>query len=157
MKILISSNSKNQHNSISKVMCMTLRQAQALCQKDIHSMSLEELQKHRVKLLDAYRESNLEYGEKEAYENGFLVPFEDVSGKGFIPKDKFLTTNLKWLISETEKLIDKELNSFGWGVYEYDEDDDEEYLIYEANSERSCKRWISKNYPDSENITIRRK
>lgn len=73
---------------------MKLNTAQTLAVMDISTMPLEALQRHKVKLLDAWRESRAEYGMEQAVRDGFYVPMADVGASGFIPKDKWLTQNL---------------------------------------------------------------
>ena len=84
---------------------MTRAKAETLLTIDIATLSLEQLQKHRVKLLDAWRESEAEYGYKEAVENGFYAVITSESASGFTPVNPFLTTNLKYKFNETENLL----------------------------------------------------
>ena len=50
---------------------MKITQARKLLTEDIGRMTLEQLQRHRVKLTDAWRESRAEYGMGQAAMDGF--------------------------------------------------------------------------------------
>lgn len=50
---------------------MKITKAHQLLTKDIGNMSFEELLKHKVDMLDAWRHSKAEYGYTEAVKNGF--------------------------------------------------------------------------------------
>lgn len=50
---------------------MKIAQARKLLTEDIGRMTLEQLQRHRVKLTDAWRESRAEYGMGRAAKDGF--------------------------------------------------------------------------------------
>lgn len=122
---------------------MTLPQAQRLITTDIESMSLEDLQRFRVRLLDALRYSTGEYGEEESYKLGFLIPLVDEGGKGFIPKDKFLTTNLKYKLQEVEKTLDAIYNEDKYEVLDYDEYGD--FVVIAAfPTKREANNYIKK-------------
>lgn len=60
--------------------------------------SLEKLQKYKVILLDSYRYIN-NYKElgliKESIENGFIVQVPEISSDSFVPKDLYMSTNIK--------------------------------------------------------------
>ncbi len=51
---------------------MTYITAKKLLSVNIYSLSLEELQKYKVKIIDALREASAEYGYSQACKNGFL-------------------------------------------------------------------------------------
>ena len=72
---------------------MKIAQARKLLTEDIGRMTLEQLQRHRVKLTDAWRESRADYGMVQAVRDGFyLQTGEDASE--YTPKDLWLTQNL---------------------------------------------------------------
>ena len=51
---------------------MTYSTAKKLLSVDIDLLSLEELQKYKVKIIDALREANAEYGYSQAYKKRFF-------------------------------------------------------------------------------------
>lgn len=124
---------------------MTLSQAQKLVTKDIEQMTLEQLQSYRVQLLDALRYSTCEYGDKESYELGFLVPFVDAGGKGFVPKDKFLTTNLQYKLSEVEKALNAIYNEDKYDVLDYDDSVEDYIVVASFPTKRAANSYIRKN------------
>ncbi len=74
---------------------MKRKQAEELLRKPIESMSLEQLQAHKVKLVDAWRESRAEHGMEQALRDGYYAIVLD----GFVdpfpaPKNIWLTRNL---------------------------------------------------------------
>ena len=79
--------------------------AKSLIRENIEIMSLEQLQKHRVRLIDAWRESKASYGMAQAVMNGFYVRVLCHQADGYAPKDKFLTSNLSFAI---DNVIDRE-------------------------------------------------
>ena len=76
---------------------MTLKKAKSLLQIDIKTLSAEELQKHKVQLLDAWRMAKGEYG----YDNDFFVWCGEL--KAYTPKDY-------WLLKNIEDRLDTLLN-----------------------------------------------
>lgn len=60
--------------------------------------SLEKLQKYKVILLDSYRYIN-NYKElgliKESIERGFIIQVPEISLDSFVPKDLYMSTNIK--------------------------------------------------------------
>lgn len=76
---------------------MNRKQAELLATVELDQLSLEQLQRHRVKLIDAWRESRADYGMEQAVSDGFYAPFYEYGG-GYVPKNKFLTLNLSYLI-----------------------------------------------------------
>lgn len=74
---------------------MKYQKAKELLKMDISQMTLEELQKYKIKLLDAWRESRAEYGYWQAVENGYYKVISSESADGFSPKDLWLTANLQ--------------------------------------------------------------
>lgn len=84
---------------------MKIAQARKLLTEDIGRMTLEQLQRHRVKLTDAWRESRAEYGMGLAAKDGFYRQTgEDVTE--YTPTDLWLTQNLSHRLDET---IEREL------------------------------------------------
>lgn len=86
---------------------MTKQKAENLLKKNYKEMNLEQLQKYKVQLLDAWRESRAEYGFPEAVKNGFYKILDSEYASGFIPVDLWLTKNLDFKIAEVEKAINK--------------------------------------------------
>lgn len=79
-------------------MNMNLKKAQNLLRVDIETLSLEELQRHNVALLTAWRYADGQYG----YQNDFFVYVPEL--KAFVPADKWLLLNL-W--NRQEEVFDK--------------------------------------------------
>lgn len=78
---------------------MKIAQARKLLTEDIGRMTLEQLQRHRVKLTDAWRESRAEYGMGRAAKDGFYRQTgEDVTE--YTPTDLWLTQNLSHRLDE---------------------------------------------------------
>ena len=75
---------------------MKFRTAKELVGIDINALSLEQLQRHKIKVLDAWRESNAEYGMAQAIMDGYFIPMVDSSACGYSPRDMFLSTNLQY-------------------------------------------------------------
>lgn len=82
---------------------MTIETAKAYLAKDIYQMNLDQLQKHYVHLLDAWREYNLEYGIQQAVQNGFYVLTPEVHA--VTPADFWLSHNLLDSLTECETLL----------------------------------------------------
>lgn len=82
---------------------MKFKTAQELVRIDINTLSLEQLQQHKVKVLDALRESNAEYGMKQAIMDGYYIGVADSAASGYSPRDMFLTTNLSYIYEECVK------------------------------------------------------
>lgn len=91
---------------------MNIKTAQSLLYKDIEAMSLEQLQAHRVRLIDAWRESRAEYGFSQAVKNGFYQRIASESANGFLPTDIWLTVNLN---SRIETVCKRETYLFSHG------------------------------------------
>lgn len=83
---------------------MKIAQARKLLTEDIGRMTLEQLQRHRVKLTDAWRESRAEYGMGRAAKDGFYRQ----TGKMLqVHADRFVAhQNLSHRLDET---IEREL------------------------------------------------
>lgn len=86
---------------------MTYNKAKTLLTVDINALSLEQLQRHKVKLLDALRESCAEYGFEQAVLNGFYCVTCSESVSGYTPKDIYLSHNLQIVLEKTIKLEQK--------------------------------------------------
>lgn len=86
---------------------MTRQTAENILCKDITSMSLEQLQKHKVRLIDAWRESQAFYGMEQAVKTGFYLPILDDYASGFTPVNMFLTSSLLFRLDEVEKLLEE--------------------------------------------------
>lgn len=72
---------------------MKIAQAKRLVSEDIEMMTIEQLQRYKVKVIDAWRESRADYGIVQAVRDGFyLQTGEDASE--YTPKDLWLTQNL---------------------------------------------------------------
>lgn len=84
---------------------MKIAQARKLLTEDIGRMTLEQLQRHRVRLLDAWRESKADYGWMQAVRDGFYKPITDTV-TGYVPRDPWLTHNLSHRLDEA---IEREL------------------------------------------------
>ena len=72
---------------------MKIAQARRLLAEDVGVMNLEQLQKHKVKVIDDWRESRADYGMAQAMRDGFYLPVGQGDGD-YIPKDAWLTWNL---------------------------------------------------------------
>ena len=73
---------------------MKYQTARNLTMMDISSMNLEQIQRHKVRLLDAWREIRAEYGFLQAVNDGFYRIFVDSAAEGFVPRDMWLTDRL---------------------------------------------------------------
>lgn len=70
-----------------------MKQARRLVSENIETMTLEQLQKHKVKVLDAWRESRGDYGMAQALRDGFYIQTGENASE-HTPKDLWLTQNL---------------------------------------------------------------
>lgn len=73
---------------------MKIGKAKELLRKPIDRMGLEELQAHKVRLIDAWRESRAEHGMEQAVRDGFYKVIASESASGFSPANVWLTHNL---------------------------------------------------------------
>ena len=73
---------------------MTYSTAKRLLAKPIDGLALVDLQRHYVRLLDAWRESRAEYGIGQAIKVGFYISVLCEYAQGYTPRDAFLTVNL---------------------------------------------------------------
>ena len=80
---------------------MNLKKARRLLQTDITTLSLEQLQKYNVDLIDAWRYAKGDYG----YHNDFFVSVQEV--KAYIPADKWLQVNLETRMGEVDARLQK--------------------------------------------------
>lgn len=84
---------------------MTIQAARRILTADIYLMTLEKLQAHCVKLLDAARESEAEYGFEVAVRDGFYKAFMQPGyAPGFVPADLWLSHNLWERLKEAQEL-----------------------------------------------------
>ena len=81
---------------------MNFKKAQALLRVDVSRLSLEQLQRHKVKLIDAWRESKAAYGMAQAVANGFYKVVASESASGYFPTDIWLTHSLNQRLDEVE-------------------------------------------------------
>ena len=72
---------------------MKMKQARRLVSENIETMTLEQLQKHKVKVLDAWRESRGDYGMAQALRDGFYIQTGENASE-HTRKDLWLTQNL---------------------------------------------------------------
>ncbi len=79
---------------------MNIKTARELLREPIAGMPLEKLQRHKVRLIDAWRESKADYGYIRAVNDGFYKIIESESASGFYPADPWLTHNLSFRIDE---------------------------------------------------------
>lgn len=84
---------------------MNIRQAKALVTVDISDFDIEKLRRHRVKVLDAWRESKAEYGYGQAVKDGFYKIIASEAASGFSPTDIWLTYNLEYALNRIEAAI----------------------------------------------------
>lgn len=82
---------------------MKYQTARNLTMMDISSMNLEQIQRHKVRLLDVWRESRAEYGFLQAVNDGFYRIVVDSAAEGFVPRDMWLTDRLNFCLNEAEK------------------------------------------------------
>lgn len=81
---------------------MKYQTARNLTMMDISSMNLEQIQRHKVRLLDAWRESRAEYGFLQAVNDGFYRIVVDSAAEGFVPRDMWLTDRLNFCLNVAE-------------------------------------------------------
>lgn len=72
---------------------MKIAQARKLVAENITTMTLEQLQRYRVKVIDAWRESRADYGIAQAVRDGFYLQTGENASE-HRPKDLWLTQNL---------------------------------------------------------------
>lgn len=86
---------------------MNLQKARALLRVDISKLSLERLQQHKVKLIDAWRESKAAYGMARAVANGFYKVIGSESASGYSPTDIWLTHSLNQRLNEVDEELER--------------------------------------------------
>ncbi len=77
---------------------MKYQTARRLTTLNVEEMSLMQVQKHRIRLLDAWRESRAQYGFAQAVQNGFYRIVVDSGAQGFMPRDLWLTDRLNYCL-----------------------------------------------------------
>lgn len=81
---------------------MKYQTARRLATLDVETMSLTQVQRHRVRLLDAWRESRAQYGFSQAVRDGFYRTVVDSGAQGFVPRDMWLTDRLNYCLEATD-------------------------------------------------------
>lgn len=79
---------------------MNIQEARNLLTKPIEGMSLEQIQRHKVRLVDAWRESRGDLGFDQAVRDGFFKVLASESASGYVPADFWLTHNLGTRLDE---------------------------------------------------------
>ena len=79
---------------------MKYETAKRLTTLDISAMSLTQVQRHKVRLLDAWRESRAGYGFAQAVRDGFYRIVVDSGAQGFVPRDMWLTDILNYCLDQ---------------------------------------------------------
>jgi len=79
---------------------MKYETAKRLTTLDISAMSLTQVQRHKVRLLDAWRESRAGYGFAQAVRDGFYRIVVDSGAQGFVPRDMWLTDRLNYCLDQ---------------------------------------------------------
>lgn len=77
---------------------MKYQTAKRLTTLNISTMSLTQVQRHKVRLLDAWRESCAEYGFAQAVRDGFYRVVIDSGAQGFVPRDMWLTDRINYCL-----------------------------------------------------------
>lgn len=81
---------------------MNYQTAKRLTTLDINSMTLEQVQRHKVRLLDAWRESRAQYGFEQAVSDGFYRIVADSAAQGYTPRDMWLTNRIHYCLEAAE-------------------------------------------------------
>lgn len=79
---------------------MNIQAARNLLAKRIEDMSLEQIQRHKVRLVDAWRESRGDFGFDQAVRDGFFKVLVSESASGYAPADFWLMRNLGTKLDE---------------------------------------------------------
>lgn len=79
---------------------MNIQTARGLLAKSIDGMGLEQIQRHKVRLIDAWRESRADHGFVQAVKDGFYKALVSDSASGYVPADLWLTKNLSARLDE---------------------------------------------------------
>lgn len=77
---------------------MKYQTAKRLTTLDISTMNLMQVQRHKVRLIDAWRESCAQYGFAQAVRDGFYRVVVDSGAQGFVPRDMWLTNRLNYCL-----------------------------------------------------------
>lgn len=80
---------------------MKYQTAKRLTTLDINTMTLEQIQRHKIRLLDAWRESRAQYGFAQAVSDGFYRVVIDSAAEGFVPRDMWLTDRINCCLEAT--------------------------------------------------------
>lgn len=95
----------NKDNIINYDKCKKILQLNFDSIKDI-----EKLQKYKVNLIDSFNYINKfkEYGLlKDSIEKGFIVQVPEISFESFMPKDIFMSSNIKCAIEKIDNILEK--------------------------------------------------
>lgn len=84
---------------------MNIAKARELLTVNPKLLTFEQLLKHRVRLIDAWRESKADYGMVQAVKDGFYKEVLNEYSSGYTPTDLWLTKNLTVRLDEVEELI----------------------------------------------------
>lgn len=95
---------------------MNIRTAQNFLRENYNTMALEELQRFRVRLVDAIYHADGSYGMAQGIAEGFYKIIESESASGFFPSDMWLAHNLNWTLGEVRK---REAELLGLTMREY--------------------------------------
>ena len=79
---------------------MKYQTARQLTTLEVSNMTLEQVQRHRVRLLDAWRESRAQYGFAQAVKDGFYKIVVDSAAEGFVPRDMWLTHRINCCLDQ---------------------------------------------------------
>lgn len=79
---------------------MKYQTARQLTTLDVSNMTLEQVQRHKVRLLDAWRESRAQYGFAQAVKDGFYKIVVDSAAEGFVPRDMWLTHRINHCLDQ---------------------------------------------------------
>ena len=79
---------------------MKYQTARQLTTLDVSNMTLEQVQRHKVRLLDAWRESRAQYGFSQAVKDGFYKIVVDSAAEGFVPRDMWLTHRINHCLDQ---------------------------------------------------------
>lgn len=81
---------------------MKIAQARRLLAEDVETMTLENLQKYKVKVIDAWRESRADYGIGQAVRDGFYLQTGENASE-YTPTDLWLTQNLAHRLDDIDR------------------------------------------------------
>ena len=106
---------------------MTLKTAQGLLRENYRAMPLEQLQRFRVRLVDALYHADGKYGMGVGVAEGFFKILESDSASGYVPSDMWLAHNLNWTLGEVRKreaeLMGISMHEFLYGKDDYENDE----------------------------------